>query len=108
MWSTPRSTASRSTAIALARSRGGPKTFGPVSRIAPNPIGETENGPSRRSFTANPRSGWFEDDNGDLSIGLGLIVGEAGIVLLLLDPDGVALISGGGAGAEVAGVGADL
>jgi hypothetical protein len=35
MWLTPSSTAVRSTSIAAARSRGGPKTPGPAGRIAP-------------------------------------------------------------------------
>src|SRR5919106_929963 len=38
MWSTPSSTARRSTASAASRSRGGPKTPGPASCIAPNPM----------------------------------------------------------------------
>src|SRR3954471_5016556 len=38
MWSTPSSTARRRTAIASSRSRGGPKTPGPGSCIAPNPM----------------------------------------------------------------------
>src|SRR5919197_4311622 len=38
MWSTPRSTAVRSTAIAASRSRGGPQTPGPGSCIAPKPM----------------------------------------------------------------------
>src|SRR6476660_3757821 len=48
MWSTPRACASRRTLTASRRSRGGPNTFGPVSRMAPKPIGATENGPRRR------------------------------------------------------------
>src|SRR3954454_23899323 len=38
MWSTPRSTAVRRTAIASSRSRGGPQTPGPGSCIAPKPM----------------------------------------------------------------------
>src|SRR5580658_6722882 len=38
MWSTPASTARRSTASAPARSLGGPNTPGPGSCIAPNPM----------------------------------------------------------------------
>src|SRR4051794_32236979 len=49
MWLTPLSTASRSNSSAAVRLAGGPNTLGPVSRIAPKPIGDTENGPSRRA-----------------------------------------------------------
>src|SRR4051794_21010275 len=38
MWSTPSSIARRSTLRAASRSAGGPKTLGPASCIAPNPI----------------------------------------------------------------------
>src|SRR3954454_14793058 len=38
MWSTPSSTARRSTARAAPVSRGGPKTPGPASCIAPKPM----------------------------------------------------------------------
>src|SRR5690349_4076779 len=48
MWSTPSATASRRIAIAALRSSGGPNTFGPVSRMAPKPIGETTWAPSGR------------------------------------------------------------
>src|ERR687895_746772 len=46
MWSTPSSTARRSTASAASRSRGGPKTPGPASCIAPNPIRPTGRPPN--------------------------------------------------------------
>ena len=38
MWSTPSSTARRRTARAASGSRGGPKTWGPASCMAPKPI----------------------------------------------------------------------
>src|SRR5918999_376401 len=46
MWSTPSSTARRSTASAASRSRGGPKTPGPASCIAPNPTRPTGRPPN--------------------------------------------------------------
>src|SRR5918992_464088 len=46
MWSTPSSTARRSTASAASRSRGGPKTPGPASCIAPNPMRPTGRPPN--------------------------------------------------------------
>src|SRR5918998_4530905 len=46
MWSTPSSTALRSTASAASRSRGGPKTPGPASCIAPNPMRPTGRRPN--------------------------------------------------------------
>src|SRR5206468_2192570 len=42
MWSTPSSTARRSTARAASGSRGGPNTPGPASCIAPKPMRLTE------------------------------------------------------------------
>src|ERR687886_1245639 len=45
MWFTPSSTARRRTARAAAGSRGGPKTPGPASCIAPKPTRLTVNGP---------------------------------------------------------------
>src|SRR5918996_153845 len=46
MWSTPSSTTRRSTASAASRSRGGPKTPGPASCIAPNPMRPTGRPPN--------------------------------------------------------------
>src|SRR4051795_3814986 len=46
MWSTPSSIARRSTARAPSGSRGGPKTPGPASCIAPKPMRLTVCGPS--------------------------------------------------------------
>src|SRR5919198_2662167 len=46
MWSTPSSTARRRTASAASRSRGGPKTPGPASCMAPKPIRRTGRPPS--------------------------------------------------------------
>src|SRR3954452_14669684 len=46
MWSTPSSTARRRTARAASRSRGGPKTPGPASCIAPKPMRLTSWSPS--------------------------------------------------------------
>src|ERR671914_1498642 len=46
MWSTPSSPARRSTASAASRSRGGPKTPGPASCIAPNPMRPTGRPPN--------------------------------------------------------------
>src|ERR1700719_4563634 len=51
MWLTPLSTACRRTLMAARRSCGGPNTFGPVSRMAPKPIGATWNGPRPRHST---------------------------------------------------------
>jgi hypothetical protein len=50
MWSTPSSTARRSTASAASRSRGGPKTPGPASCIAPNPMWPIGRPPSVEIF----------------------------------------------------------
>src|SRR4051812_23511418 len=50
MWSTPSSTARRSTASAWSRSRGGPNTPGPASCIAPNPIRRTGRSPNMVVF----------------------------------------------------------
>src|ERR671919_1761556 len=46
MWSTPSSTARRSTASAASRSRCGPKTPSPASCIAPNPMRRTGRPPN--------------------------------------------------------------
>src|SRR3954452_8050093 len=46
MWSTPSSTARRSTATAASRSSGGPITCGPASCMAPYPIRFTVRSPS--------------------------------------------------------------
>src|SRR5919197_843125 len=46
MWSTPSSTARRRTASAASRSRGGPKTPGPASCMAPKPMRRTGRPPS--------------------------------------------------------------
>src|SRR6478735_5912754 len=48
MWSTPSSTARRSTATASSWSRGGPKTPGPGSCIAPKPTRWTLKEPSAK------------------------------------------------------------
>src|SRR5881394_2785734 len=52
MWSTPSSTARRTTAMASARSRGGPKAPGPGSCIAPNPTRRTDR-PANRNLVSS-------------------------------------------------------
>src|SRR6478735_9715313 len=56
MWSTPSSTARRSTAMASSWSRGGPRTPGPGSCIAPNPTRWTLNAPSAKRSEVTSRS----------------------------------------------------
>jgi hypothetical protein len=57
---------------------------------------------------AGGRSARIEDHDGDLSAGGGLVVGEAGVRLLLRRPDRLALLTGGDPGPERPGLGTDL
>ena len=62
MWSTPSSTARRSTAIAASWSRGGPKTPGPGSCIAPKPMRWTDDVPRGKvSMPTNVAEAWKGD-----------------------------------------------
>src|ERR1019366_7057229 len=54
MWLTPNSTAARSNRTAFSGVAGGPKTFGPVKRMAPRPMAETEKGPNFRFSSISP------------------------------------------------------
>src|SRR5579862_5857571 len=61
-----------------------------------------------RSAAQASSSGGIQDDNGDLAVGVGLVVCESRIVPLLLGPNRIALSAGDGAGAESARFSADF
>src|SRR4051794_19156765 len=66
MWSTPSSIARRSTARAAPGSRGGPKTPGPASCIAPKPIRLIGLSPRNVVVFISPELDQFEAERFDL------------------------------------------